>query len=72
MYTHCTRPKGVCVYNVSMAKKDDRIDLRVPAGTKDIWEVEAERRGVKVSEAIRRAMPIYFEHVPAKRQRTRA
>jgi len=55
-----------------MAKKDDRIDLRVPAGTKDIWEAEAERRGVKVSEAIRRAMPIYFEHVPAKRQRSRA
>jgi hypothetical protein len=53
-------------------KNDDRIDLRVPAGTKSAWELEAERRGVKVSEAIRRAMPLYFEQVPPKRRRAAA
>jgi hypothetical protein len=55
-----------------MAKNDDRIDLRVPSGTKQAWAHEADRRGIELSEAIRRAMPIYFENVPPKRQRSAA
>ena len=54
-----------------MAKLDDRIDLRVPEGVKDSWEEEAAKRGLQLSEAIRRAMPVYFAQVPVKRPRRR-
>lgn len=54
-----------------MAKHDDRIDLRVPGGTKEAWQLEAERRGIDLSEAIRRAVPSYFQQTPPKRQRKR-
>lgn len=53
-----------------MAKNDDRIDLRVPEGTKQIWMAESERRGLDLSEAIRRAMPLWLEQVPPKRRRS--
>lgn len=53
--------------NCVHVKKNDRIDLRVPEGTKAEWEVEAERRGLVLSEVIRRAVPFYFEaNAPAR------
>lgn len=57
---------------MSRMAKNDRIDLRIPAGTKDEWQYEAERRGLDLSELIRRAVPEYLRTNRPKRLRKAA
>lgn len=55
-----------------MARHTERIDLRVPRGDKEAWQIEAKRRGLDLSEVVRRAVPDFFASHPPKRGRTRA
>lgn len=40
--------------------KNDRIDLRVPAATKDRWKGEAEDLGLDLTSLITRAVEAYL------------
>lgn len=46
--------------------KRARIDLRVNEQDKQVWVEESHARGLEVSEAIRRALPLYFAKNPRK------